>query len=43
MLDVCGEDELEAIRRYVVEDPAGWGADPENPSRTTLVATAPSL
>ena len=40
---VRGEDELESIRRYVVENPAAWSADPENPSRTTIVASAPWL
>jgi putative transposase len=40
---VRDEDELEAIRRYVLDNPAAWSADSENPSRTTIVASAPWL
>jgi hypothetical protein len=40
---VRDDDELEAIRRYVVENPVRWSADPENPSRTAIAASAPWL
>jgi putative transposase len=34
------ERELEALRQYVVSNPASWNADPENPTRTTTPASA---
>lgn len=35
------EEELEAIRRYVLENPSAWTADPENPARSGILGSAP--
>lgn len=35
------EEELEAIRRYVLDNPSAWAADPENPARTVTLGSAP--
>jgi putative transposase len=35
------EEELEAIRSYIFENPAAWTEDPENPARSEIVASAP--
>lgn len=40
---VRDEDELEALREYVVGNPAVWDADPENPVRSPGEARAPWL
>ena len=40
---VRGENELEAIRRYILENPSAWPWDPENPARSQIAATAPWL
>ncbi len=38
---VRDERELEALREYVMKNPAAWDADPENPRRTRRAASAP--
>jgi REP element-mobilizing transposase RayT len=30
---IRNEDELNRVRRYIVENPAKWALDPENPAR----------
>jgi len=40
---VRSEEELEAIRQYVSDNPRGWTSDPENPSGTADPVSAPWL
>lgn len=40
---VRSEDELEALREYVVTNPGSWNADPENPGHDVAAAIAPWL
>ena len=35
------DEELEAVRRYIFENPAAWAMDPENPARSRIGASAP--
>jgi putative transposase len=37
------ERELEALREYIVNNPAAWDVDPENPSRPQRAASIPWL
>jgi len=40
---VRSERELKILREYVLNNPAAWNADPENPHRTARLASAPWL
>jgi hypothetical protein len=40
---VRDERELEALREYILDNPAAWGTDPENPAATDGLVSAPWL
>jgi len=40
---VRSEDELEAIRRYILDNPLVWASDPENPAASRILGSAPWL
>ena len=35
------EEELEAVRRYILDNPSAWTSDPENPARSGILGSAP--